>query len=204
MKNTKVFIIDDDADVRDSLRALLESADISVDDFASAKLFLDQFMPADGFCIIADIRMPDMDGLTLQEEIRARGIDTPVIIVTGHGDIPLAVRAMKAGAVDFLEKPYNDEVLLETIKRALATKRSVPSDQEADAVHALLKNLSEREYEVLRHLIAGSSNKIIAHKMGISPRTVEIHRARLMDKMQTRSLAQLVRAAISAGVVPAS
>lgn len=198
-----VFIVDDDADVRDSLRALLESARFNVVDFDSARAFL-AAPRAHGGCMIADIRMPDMDGLELQEELTRQNVGLPVIIVTGHGDVPLAVRAMKAGAVDFIEKPYDDELLLESVRRALdAGQQRNRQTSTADPVRAgLVASLTPREREVLEHLIAGQPNKVVAFELGISPRTVEIHRAHLMEKMQARSLPELVRTALAAGVVP--
>src|SRR5690606_18283282 len=160
--------------------------------------------PGRGACLVADIRMPDMDGLALQEELGRRKIGLPVIIVTGHGDVPLAVRAMKAGAIDFIEKPYDDEQLLASVDRA----RAMSDSQRAEAASAQLAGeriavLTPREREVLVHLVAGQPNKVIAHELGISPRTVEIHRAHLMEKMQARSLSDLVRIAMTAGVLPA-
>lgn len=199
-----IFIVDDDADVRDSLRALLESAKYDVEDYNSAASFLSAVAPGRGACLVADIRMPDMDGLALQEELGRRKIGLPVIIVTGHGDVPLAVRAMKAGAIDFIEKPYDDEQLLASVGRA----RAMSDSQRAEAASAQLAGeriavLTPREREVLVHLVAGQPNKVIAHELGISPRTVEIHRAHLMEKMQARSLSDLVRIAMTAGVLPA-
>lgn len=203
MTSETVFIVDDDADVRDSLRALLESARFNVVDFDSARAFLTAPRPHGG-CMIADIRMPDMDGLELQEELARQNVGLPVIIVTGHGDVPLAVRAMKAGAVDFIEKPYDDELLLESVRHALeAARQQNRQTSTADPVRAgLVASLTPREREVLEHLIAGQPNKVVAFELGISPRTVEIHRANLMEKMQARSLPELVRTALSAGVVP--
>lgn len=199
----QIFIVDDDADVRDSLRALLESAKFNVVDYDSARAFL-AAAPLHGGCLIADIRMPDMDGLELQEELVTRGSGLPVIIVTGHGDVPLAVRAMKAGAVDFIEKPYDDELLLASVSRALAAGAVRQNFMTVDpAVMELIGSLTPREREVLEHLIAGRPNKVVAFELGISPRTVEIHRAHLMEKMQVRSLPELVRIALGAGVNPA-
>lgn len=198
---TTVFIVDDDADVRDSLRALLESARFEVEDFPSATSFLAAITPGRGACLVADVRMPDMDGLTLQEEITRRGMDLPVIIVTGHGEVPLAVRAMKAGAIDFIEKPYDDDLLLASVRRAQElnlNRRAEASDAQEAAER--ISALTPREREVLEHLVAGQPNKVIAHELGISPRTVEIHRAHLMEKMQARSLSDLVRIALTSGV----
>lgn len=200
---TTVFIVDDDADVRDSLRALLESARFEVQDFPSATSFLAAVTPGSGACLVADVRMPDMDGLTLQEEIARRGMDLPVIIVTGHGEVPLAVRAMKAGAVDFIEKPYDDDLLLASVRRAQElnlNRRAEASNAQETAER--ISALTPREREVLEHLVAGQPNKVIAHELGISPRTVEIHRAHLMEKMQARSLSDLVRIALTSGVEP--
>lgn len=200
---TLIVIVDDDADVRDSLRALLESAKHSVADYDSAKALLAAPMPANG-CLIADIRMPDMDGLELQEELVTRGVGLPLIFVTGHGDVPLAVRAMKAGAVDFLEKPYDDELLLASVRRALDAGMARPKSPPVDsAIVKLVASLTPREREVLEHLIAGQPNKVVAYELGISPRTVEIHRAHLMEKMQARSLPELVRIALAVGIAPA-
>tara|TARA_R110000868_G_scaffold242393_1_gene497880 strand:+ start:4511 stop:5143 length:633 start_codon:yes stop_codon:yes gene_type:complete len=199
----QILIVDDDADVRDSLCALLMSAGFAVKDFSSARELLAEG-ELQGSCLIADIRMPDMDGLTMQEELTKRGSTLPVIIVTGHGDVPLAVRAMKAGAVDFIEKPYDDEDLLQSVRRAIEHKRHAPTlpDIEAAGIE-LIDGLTPRERDVLEHVIAGRPNKLIAFELGISPRTVEIHRAHLMEKMKAGSLPELVRVAFAAGVVPA-
>ncbi|KAB7741326.1 response regulator [Parvibaculum sedimenti] len=201
MAEAPVFVVDDDADVRDSLRALLESDGFRVEDFDSAAGFLAALTPGRGVCLVADVRMPDMDGLTLQEEIGRRGVTLPVIIVTGHADVPLAVRAMKAGALDFIEKPYDDELMLSSVRRAreqsISQLAQSSSTREAEARVAAL---TPREREVLEHLVGGQPNKVIAHELGISPRTVEIHRAHLMEKMQARSLSDLVRVALTAGV----
>jgi two-component system response regulator FixJ len=203
MTETPVLIVDDDDDVRDSLRALLESAGFKVRDFDSAKKVLADMDVRQSACLIADIRMPDMDGLELQEELKRRGIGLPVIVVTGHGDVPLAVRAMKAGALDFIEKPFDGELMLESVKRAIAHS-SDNRNQAAltEAAHGRIAGLTGRERQVLEHLIAGRANKVIAYELDISPRTVEIHRAHLMEKMQAKSLSELVRLALVAGVSP--
>ena len=200
-----ILIVDDDADVRDSLRALLESAGFQVRDFDSAKGVLADTNLSQGACLIADIRMPDMDGLTLQEELVRRRVGLPVIIVTGHGDVPLAVRAMRAGAIDFIEKPFDDELLLQSIKRALE-QRKESNSQTALAQIAVdrIALLTERERQVLERLVAGQANKVIAYELDISPRTVEIHRAHVMEKMQARSLSDVVRLAIAAGITAPS
>jgi two-component system response regulator FixJ len=198
-----ILIVDDDADVRDSLRALLESAGFEVRDFDSAKAVLAEGAIAKGACLIADIRMPDMDGLTLQEELVNKRVGIPVIIVTGHGDVPLAVRAMRAGAVDFIEKPFDDELLLKSIERALKVgKESRSQASLVEAATARIGQLTERERQVLERLVAGQPNKVIAYELDISPRTVEIHRAHVMEKLQARSLSDVVRLALAAGVGP--
>jgi two-component system response regulator FixJ len=193
-----IFVVDDDHDVRESTRVLLESAGFKVRVYASATAFLADRPPPVG-CLIADIRMPEMDGLELQEELIRRGVDLPVIIMTGHGDVPLAVRAMKAGALDFIEKPFNDEFMLASVRRALEIGlRTRNKLAEAKAAQDLLNLLTPRERNVLEQLVAGRSNKVAAYELGISPRTIEIHRARIMDKMNARSLSDLVRIALAA------
>jgi two-component system response regulator FixJ len=200
-----ILIVDDDADVRDSLRALLESAGFEVRDFDSAKAVLADDSVAQGACLIADIRMPDMDGLTLQEELVRRKVGVPVIIVTGHGDVPLAVRAMKAGAVDFVEKPFDDELLLQSIKQALELRKESRGQASlAQTAAARIALLTDRERQVLECLVAGKANKVIAYELDISPRTVEIHRAHVMEKMQARSLSDVVRMALAAGLSPSA
>jgi two-component system response regulator FixJ len=201
MTKSQILIVDDDDDVRDSLRALLETEGYAVRDFNSAKHVLADRGLKDGACLIADIRMPDMDGLELQEELRRQNIGLPVIIVTGHGDVPLAVRAMKAGALDFIEKPFDGELILESVKRAVA---QIADDKNhsrlMETAQTRVAALSARERQVLEHLVAGRPNKIIAYELSISPRTVEIHRAHVMEKMQARSLSELVRLALAAGI----
>lgn len=197
-----IFIVDDDDAIRDSLRLLLESAGYArIVAHDSGRSFLDEASPQPGDCLLLDVRMPDMDGLELQAEIRRRGIRVPIIVMTGHGDVPIAVRAMKAGAADFIEKPFADDILIESVRRALVLAAAVDRDSaETDIVRHRLETLTAREREVLEGLVAGRPNKVIAHDLGISPRTVEIHRARVMDKMQARSLSALVRMALAAGI----
>jgi two-component system response regulator FixJ len=200
MSGKTVFVVDDDESVRHSLRDLLESAGYKVIDFGSAI----EFLAADearGSCVVADIRMPRMSGLEMQDELSRRGSKLPVIIMTGHGDVPLAVRAMKAGAVDFLEKPYHPDKMLASIENALAIgRRDRSAAAEASAASELVAQLTPREIEVLEQLVAGRSNKLSAQELGISPRTVEIHRARIMDKLRAQSLSDLVRMAIAASL----
>lgn len=178
-----VFVVDDDEAVRESLRALLEAAAFHVDDFGSAAAFLDAYKPHRPGCLVADIRMPDMGGLELQEELARRHIELPIIVITGHGDIPLAVRAMKAGAVDFIEKPFDDQLLLDSIERAFeSARKSKRRVRYAKAATDRVVGLTPRERQVLKGLVAGQPNKVIAQELGISPRTVEVHRANLTKK----------------------
>lgn len=196
-----VHIIDDDDAARESLRFLLESARFRVRDYESATAFLHGLNQVEPGCIITDVRMPEMSGIELLQQLRQRAIQMPVIVITGHGDIPLAVEAMKAGAVDFLEKPYDDEMLLSAVRSAL-DQREKNARLEADrvAIQERFSGLSRRERQVLEGLVAGQPNKNIAYKLGISPRTVEIYRANVMTKMQASSLSELVRMVLIAGL----
>lgn len=198
-----VFIVDDDDAARESLDALLTSHGFSVTTFPSALHFLAKCDRAASGCLIADVRMPEMDGLELQEKVAADYPDLAVIIITGHGDVPIAVRAMKAGAVDFIEKPFLEDAIVESVTRAIehaAQSRSHFID--GDAATMRLQLLTPREREVLEGLVAGLPNKTIGYDLGISGRTVEIHRARVMEKMQAKSLSALVRMAIAARILP--
>ena len=195
--NPIVHVIDDDADVRQSLSFLLGTAGLAVRVHESAVAFLKVLPDIENGCVVTDVRMPGMDGIELQRRLKAEKSTLPVIVMTGHGDIALAVEAMKAGAVDFIEKPFDDEVLLRAIKAALAkVRRREEADAAQSAVRGRLKLLSERERQVLDGLVAGKPNKIIAYELGISPRTVEIYRANVMTKMQADSLSSLVRMAL--------
>lgn len=193
-----VCIVDDDEASRTSLRMLLEAADFFVRDYASGNDFLsdDVFGAA---CLVADLRMPDMDGLTLQREVTRRRNDLPIVMISGYGEVDLAVRAMKAGAVDFIEKPLDGEALLASVRRAIAigerTRRQVA---ETKAARRLLALLTPRENHVLNELVGGLSNKSAAQKLGISPRTVEVYRAQIMGKLKAHSLSDLVRTALAA------
>jgi len=205
MADAPILVVDDDADVRDSLRALLESSGFSVVDHDSAAAVLSDPAIDKAHCLIADIRMPGMDGLQLQEELNRRKIPVPIIVVTGHGDVPLAVRAMKAGAIDFLEKPFDEQLLLAAVRRPKAVAEQSRSEAQAGEQAArLIQQLTPRERDVLKHLVAGRPNKVIAYELSLSPRTVEIHRAHLMDKMQAHSLSDLIRSALAAGFGPES
>lgn len=198
MNDDHVFVVDDDADIRDSMRLLLEVAGFKVRSFISPKHFLADDHPKHG-CLIADIRMPEMSGLELQEEVTRRHIDLPVIIITGHGDVPLAVQAMKAGAIDFLEKPFSDDMILASVRRAMEIgSRARGRAAETRAAKDLLSALTPRERGVLDKLVQGRSNKVVAYELGISPRTVEIHRAHIMSKMEASSLSDLVRVVLTA------
>jgi two-component system response regulator FixJ len=194
-----VHIVDDDEAVRQSLAFLLSTAGVPVRVYDSATSFLDALPSLQTGCLITDVRMPDLTGIELLQRLKARSIDLPVIVITGHGDIPLAVEAMKSGAIDFIEKPFAEESILKAVKAAQHTleKRGAQSEEEA-AVAARLKSLSERERQVLDGLIAGHANKTIAHDLGISPRTVEIYRANVMAKMQAKSLSELIRMTLTA------
>lgn len=198
-----VHVIDDDADVRQSLAFLLSAAGLAVRVHESAVAFLEVLPELKEGCVVTDIRMPHMDGLELQRRLGELKSGLPVIVMTGHGDVPLAVQAMKAGAVDFIEKPFDDEVLLSAIRAALA-RRATDSERDARAleINERIGRLSAREREVLDRLVAGKANKVIAYELGISPRTVEVYRANVMTKMQADSLSELVRMALLDGRVP--
>jgi two-component system response regulator FixJ len=195
-----VIIIDDHAAIRDSLRALLESTGLQVRDYSTALAFLEAGAPPPGACLVVDINMPGMSGLELQEELVRRALKLPLILMTGEAEVALAVRAMKAGALDFLEKPFDDDALLESVRQGLAeASRNHANDPEARDAAARIASLTERELAVLHRLTLGESNKQAAHSLGISPRTVEIHRAHLQEKLKARGLADLVRTARLAG-----
>jgi two-component system response regulator FixJ len=198
-----VFVVDDDEAVRDSLQTLLEVEGYRTEIFGSGLAFLEAYDAGRPGCLLADVRMPDMSGLDLQEILNQRQARLPVIIITGHGDVPMAVRAMKAGAVDFIEKPFSDTVILDSVRRALAVADRASADRAlATEAETRLQSLTPREREVLERLVLGRANKVIAFELNISPRTVEIHRARVMEKMQAESLSHLVRLALAAKVQP--
>lgn len=189
-----VFVIDDDEAVRRFLSGLVESVGLRIEAYASARGFLDAYEPGRPGCILLDIRMPEMSGLELQKELRARNIHLPVIILTGHGDVQVAVRAMKAGAVDFIEKPFNNQLLLDRVQEAVAeSARASDSRLRQAEIKARVARLTPREREVLDLVAAGETNKGVARSLDISEKTVEIHRARVMEKMQANSLADLVK-----------
>lgn len=189
-----VYVIDDDDSARHSLEFLLDAAGIRVRSFPSADVFLKASPPLANSCVITDVRMPGMSGVELVEALRARGVGAPVIIITGHADVPLAIRAMKAGAADFIEKPFDEHAILSAIRRALAdSAEDEEIARERHEINERLALLSKREREVVDGLVAGKANKIIAYDLEISPRTVEVYRANAMMKMQARTLSDLVR-----------
>jgi len=200
-----VHVIDDDAAVRDSLKFLLEAAQLPVCTYESAADFLKALPGVKTGCVITDVRMPDVNGIELLRRVRSAVRSLPVIVITGHGDIPLAVEAMKIGAIDFFEKPFDDDAFLAAVRRALKQEeREVKRESDRVELHGRIAALSARERQVLEGLVAGQANKIIAFNLEISPRTVEIYRANVMTKMQAKSLSELVRMALIAGVLEGS
>jgi two-component system response regulator FixJ len=195
-RDAVVHLIDDDDGVRQAIAFLLTTSGFAVRVYESAAAFLEALPTVQPGCIVTDVRMPEMDGLELQRQLRQRGVGLPVIVITGHGDVPLAVEAMKAGAIDFIEKPFNDEKLLSAIRVAIDLHaRDASREDEIAAIRAKIDALSPREREVLDGLVAGLPNKTIAYDLKISARTVEVHRANLMARMGAGSLADLVRMA---------
>jgi two-component system, LuxR family, response regulator FixJ len=192
-KTPIVAVVDDDAGARTSLRLLLKSLGLAAATYESAAAFLASYDPEQPGCLLLDIRMPEMSGLELQERLNQRGNLCPIIFLTGHGDVPMAVEAMQQGAFDFLQKPFRDQELLDRVQRALAKDRSRRDELRGnESVRQRLDSLTARETEVLDLVTTGAPNKIIAHKLGISQRTVEIHRAHVMEKMGADSLAELI------------
>ncbi len=196
-KSTTIFIVDDDEAIRDSLAVLLKTVDLNATTFSSGDEFLEAYDSGWEGCILLDIRMPGTSGMEVQKRLAESGCSIPVIFITGHGDIPMAVEAMHGGAFDFIQKPFRDQDLLDRIDQALTTS----NEQEQQAarkktVQNQLQTLTPREQEVMQFVVHGSANKVIAMDLGVSQRTVEIHRARVMEKMQARSLAELVRMAL--------
>jgi two-component system response regulator FixJ len=195
--NDLVHVVDDDVDVRKSLGFLLATADFAVRLHESATAFLATATGNIDGCIVTDVRMPGIDGIEFLRQLRTRGHTLPVIVMTGHADVALAVQAMKEGAADFIEKPFDDELLIDAIRSALDNRNQVDAAHPQSAeIHGRLSRLSERERQVLDGLVSGLPNKTIAYDLGISPRTVEIHRANVMSKMGASSLSHLVRMAL--------
>ncbi len=196
-----IHVIDDDEGVRLGLCALLEAKDYKSIPHASCEAFLNDYTAETTLCIVADLRLPGLGGLDLQAHLLGQAIDLPFIVITGHGDVSSAVRALKAGAVDFIEKPIDGKMFLSAVDRAIRTRRAaLKTSAMLASAREKFFNLTPREHDVLRHIVNGNPNKIIAHELGISPRTVENHRARLMDKMKAASLADLVSMALAAGL----
>jgi two-component system response regulator FixJ len=198
----KVYVIDDDEAMRDSLNFLLDSAGLEVTLFENAQQFLDALPRLDFGCVVSDVRMPGIDGIELLKRMKAGQSKFPILIMTGHGDVPLAVEAMKLGAVDFLEKPFEDDRLTSMIEAAIRqAKPTVKDDAVTQDIAARIATLSPRERQIMEGLIAGLSNKLIARDYDISPRTIEVYRANVMTKMQANSLSELVRLAMRAGLL---
>lgn len=193
-RESTVFVVDDDSDLRESLGWLFESAGLRVKSYSTAQEFLADYKTEDPGCLLLDVRMPGLSGLDLQEELGRRGLPPPIIIMTGHAKVPMAVRALKGGAIDFIRKPFSDQILLERIRQAIDLDRRTRKVRiECTKFAALLADLTPRERQVMELVISGKPNKIIAADLGISPKTVEIHRGRVMEKMQVGSVAELVR-----------
>lgn len=189
-----VYVVDDDAAIRDSLSFLMKSVDLPCRCYGSAKEFIDAYDPSMSGCLVLDIRMPGMSGMDLQQHLNEKRSILPVIFITGHGDIPMAVDAMQKGAIDFLQKPFRDQDLLDRINNALESDRSAREElEQIEVLRRRYDSLTSREKEVMTEVVAGKPNKIIAYDLDVSQRTVEIHRSRVMEKMQAKSLAHLVR-----------
>jgi FixJ family two-component response regulator len=202
--NPRVFVIDDDPSIRKSLSRLLRSLEFEVETFASAELFLKRD-PYDGVgCIILDVSMPGLDGLALQDKLSEADYTIPIVFITGHGDIPMSVRAMKKGAVDFLPKPFDDEELLQAVKSAIAKDGNTKAGQrDVEQTIERFKGLTPRELEIIRYIISGMLNKQIGFKLGIAEKTVKVHRGHIMEKLHVSSVAELVRLSEKAGIKPA-
>lgn len=196
-----VSLVDDDPTVRDALGLFLESSDLSVKVYPSAQAFLDDYRPDSPECLVLDIRMPGMSGMELQQTLLKRDIDIPIIFLTGHGDIPMSVKALKAGAIDFIEKPFNADVLLTRIREAIDKDIQIRAyNARKERILSCYEQLTRREREVMKFVIAGSSNKEIAKSLNISHRTIDVHRSRIMAKMDANSLPDLVNMASLCGL----
>ncbi len=194
MSEPTVFIVDDDLAVARSLRWLIESVQLKVETFASAQAFLDGYDAAKSGCLVLDVRMPGMSGIELQERLTMQRIRVPIIFITGHGDVQMAVRAVQAGAFDFIEKPFNDQDLLDRIQRAISfDSEQRARDSQRSRLSALFASLTTREREVMDLVVEGMSNKAVANTLGLSAKTVEVHRAKVMEKMNARSVSDLVK-----------
>jgi len=201
--NSTVFVVDDDASIRNALRLLLTSVDLNVETYSSGREFLESYNPMVPACLVLDLRMPDMSGLELQEELLMRDVDIPVVFITGHGDVPVATQAMKAGAMDFVEKPFSDQFLLDAIQRAIAQAEMTHQRRvQFEDVKRRLEALTMREREVMDLVVAGKASKQIAAELYISQKTVEVHRLHIMQKLGARCVADLVRTVLGARSCP--
>lgn len=194
-----VFVVDDDDAVRESLVFLMKSVGLRAESFSSAQAFLDHYNVARAGCLILDIRMPGMSGLELQDKLNKMGSILPIIFITGHGDVPMAVKAIKSGAADFIQKPFRDQELIDRVREVLEEDAQTRADKlQRTEILKRMDTLTEREREVMAQVVEGKANKVVAIDLNVSQRTVEIHRANVMDKMKARSLAQLVRLVMKA------
>ena len=201
MSSTTVFIVDDDPSHRDSLQFLLGAAGLEVRSFPSAQDFLDAADPGAPGCLLLDVRMPGMSGLDLQNKLAKAEISLPIIFITGHGTVPMSVRAMKAGALDFLQKPFDEQDLLNAVHQAIEQDRQTRLEREKlREIHKLINSLTPREYEVFTLLISGMMNKQVAYELGITEGTIKVHRSRIMEKMKADSMADLIRYAEKLGI----
>lgn len=200
-KTTTVFVVDDDPSMRDSLRWLIESVGLHVDAYPNADAFLEQFDPETPGCLVLDVRMPGTSGMELLDMLKNRGVQIPIIIISGHGDVPMAVQALKRGALDFLEKPFRDQELLEQVSHAIELDQNRRKKASGVAgIQARLERLTPREREVMGMVVGGYANKQVASRLGLSEKTIEVHRSRVMAKMEARTLPCLVKMAIAVGV----
>jgi len=189
-----VFVVDDDAAVRDSMRWLMDSVRLRVVGYASGEAFLEAITPDQSGCVVLDLRMPGLGGMEVHQRLQERGIGLPVIVVSGHGDVPMAVRALKSGVADFIEKPFSDQELLDCVQQAMRRDADQRLQQlRRDELMTRYHSLTPREHDVLRLVVEGQANKVISSNLGISLKTVETHRARVMEKMAARSVSELVR-----------
>ncbi|MEQ8845809.1 MAG: response regulator transcription factor [Phycisphaerales bacterium] len=204
-KAATVFVVDDDPSMRDSLRWLIESVGLNVETFANADAFMEQFSGDAAGCLVLDVRMPGTSGMELLDSLKSRGVEIPIIMISGHGDVPMAVQALKRGAIDFLEKPFRDQELLEQIARAIEVDQARRSKAESvSGISARLEKLTPREREVMELVVAGYANKQVAAKLGLSEKTIEVHRSRVMSKMRAKTLPCLVKMAIASGIAEAT
>lgn len=198
-QDATVFVVDDDDAVRESLVFLMKSIGLKAESFPSAQAFLDQYNAARAGCLVLDIRMPGMSGLELQDKLIQMGSILPIIFITGHGDVPMAVKAIKAGAADFVQKPFRDQELIDRIREVLEEDSHTRAEKlQRNEILRRMETLTEREREVMGQVVDGKANKVVAIDLNVSQRTVEIHRANVMEKMKARSLAQLVRLVMKA------